>query len=478
MMLLAKDWKCAMDELKHLLRLGTHAEKKYFKEFQGKYDAIVINANILAHTVSSMSSFLGCELSEKFLIDPQTYAFQSYSHLLQSTKGKPKGVEVTVKKSIQTLLDKYGTRLTNIIVTGKRSLKYSDFNDDEGALFLDELCQNVIDFQLNTVKNESTENSEYGEYIEYDIESNSSTLNLEPFALIAPYFYMTENTLEHWLPHNINSIRISKQKFTDKKIYAQIVIDKDILLEEEVLQKLIDAYSGCTADGFFIWIDNFDEKIISYKYLKNFIKLIKDLKAALNKPIYQIYGSYFSIMLTNVYLTGTCHGMEYGETRDVYPVGGGVPVSKFYLPSIHKRLLYREVLDVLLTKDLLTSKEIYFENVCSCKTCHEVIRIDPNIDFGAYGNVKSTTFKRKAGGKEYSVTMDYPTTDAKDLCLRHYLYNKEHEFQFVRGKNFEELKVQLEQAYNENSDILGDDLDYLLTWKRIIEECLMGNNEV
>ena len=457
--------------LKHLMRLGTHSEKKYFKDFKNNYDAIIINANMIAHTVNSMSTFLGCELSKPFIIDPQTYAFQSYTHLLQQSKNKKELSNAKLKKSFQALIDKYGDFLKDIIVNQKRSIKSSDFIGDENAFNLEDLCKNVLAYQQNTIVSETTTNSEYSEYIQYEIENcnENNLLSLKPEFLIAPYFYMTRNTYRNWIDINIESINKSKEIInSESKIYAQIVMDKDILLDSEKINELCSKYINSVADGFLIWLDKFDEKDVSDLYLDKFIEFLKELKKT-EKPIYQIYGSYFSIILSKDILSGVCHGMEYGENRDVYPVGGGIPVSKFYYPALHKRLLYRDALDVLLRMDYLKDKDTYFGSVCNCRNCQEIINI-PIEDFSKYGDVNSTTFKRKSGTRESTVTMDYPTTDSKDLCLRHYLYNKIYEFKYVETHSYVECANELNNSYRQYYDLLGDNIDYLNTWYNIISQ--------
>lgn len=462
-------------KLRHLMRLGTHSEKKYFKDFKENYDALIINASMVAHTVNSMSTFLGCELSKPFIIDPQTYAFQSYTHLLQQNKNKKDLSDVNVKKSFSTLIESYGSFLQRIIIEEKRSIKCTDFMDDNNQNLRD-LCKNVLNYQLETVTSETQNNSEYSEYIEYEIENckDELSLNLVPAFLIAPYFYMTSNTFSDWIDINISAINISKELNPQNvSIFAQIVIDKDILLNEEMVKELCLKYNTSCADGFLIWLDKFDEKEVSEIYLKNFIKFLNQLKCN-KKPIYQIYGSYFSIILTKDKLAGVCHGMEYGENRDVYPVGGGIPVSKFYYPALHKRLLYRDALDVLLRIGYLETLESYYSNVCNCKNCQEIINV-PIDDFSKYGDVNSTTFKRKSGNRESTVTMDYPTNDAKDLCLRHYLYNKISEYKYVENKKYSECAKDLIESYNKYYDYLGDNIDYLKTWWNIILQ--LNDNE-
>lgn len=451
--------------IQHLVRLGTHSEKKYLKKFKDTYDAVVINANILAHAVNAMSSFLGCELMRKFLIDPQTYAFQSRVNLLQDNKED-------VKKSIKKLIDLYGEKLSNIIINDKRSVRLSDFEGENGAAFLSELCENVINFQKNTIKNETTNNSDYSEYLEYLFEEQDNTEcrpdALEPFGLIAPYFYMKESSYPSWLDINIKAIDESKKHSTNG-IYAQIVFEKELLLNKEACNIISEKYIAANCEGYFLWIDSFDEKGVSSAYLNNFMDILKKFRDG-NKKVYHIYGSYFSIMLTGLgFLEGTCHGMEYGETREVFPVGGGIPSSKFYLPKIHRRLLYRNALELLKDKkQYFASKSVYFQNVCSCPKCQELIE-NPENDFIKYGISNSTTFTRN----KQSVTMSYPTTEAKENCLEHYLYVKHNEYTKVLSKRAEVLIEELQSSLNEyEEDIneIGEDIEYLNIWKKVIKE--------
>lgn len=463
-------------QLKHLMRLGTHSEKKYFKDFKDDYDALIINASMVAHTVNSMSTFLGCELSKPYIIDPQTYAFQSYAHLLQQGKDKNGLSDVKVKKSFSTLVERYGNHLKRIVIEEKRSIKSSDFISDNNKN-LEDLCKNVLKYQLETIASETQNNSEYSEYIEYEIENckNNLSLTLVPAFLIAPYFFMTSNTFSDWIDININAINISKTlNYDNTEIYAQIVIDKDLLLDDNKIGQICFKYNESAADGFLIWLDKFDEKEVSEIYLEKFIKFLKLLKHN-KKPIYQVYGSYFSIILTKSILSGVCYGMEYGENRDVYPVGGGIPVSKFYYPALHKRLLYRDALDVLLRNRYLETLDTYYSKVCNCRNCREIINT-PIEDFSKYGDVNSTTFRRRSGSRESTVTMDYPTNDAKDLCLRHYLYNKISEYKYVENKNYSDCADNLVRSYEQYYDCLGDNIDYLKTWSNIILK--LHNNEI
>lgn len=447
----------------HLLRFGTNAEKKYVSDFRDSYDVLMLNANIFAHCTNSISKFISSELcKKKFIIDPQTYAFQYYQGLL--------GTDGNLKKSIEKLVDFYGLRLKDIISCKKRSIDLGDFDSDD--VFLKELCKNVIDFQRNTIKKESLEEkNEYKEYIEYVLEQDGSDLCIEPCSLIAPYFYLSDENFEQWL--NINTKAIELSQNYSMSISAQLVINSSILLDTTKIDKLVNEYSKTNPCEVLLWIDNFDEKDVGDIWLRNYLYLLEKFKKV-NIPVSQLYGSYFSLILINLgLLQACCHGMEYGESRNVFPVGGGVPISKFYLPIAHKRFHFRNIIQLLLNEGWLDNKNIYFEKVCDCPQCREIIKDDPESDIREFGIINTVTNIRKGkNGREYSVMMSYPTTEAKEICLRHYLYNKEREYIFIKEHNISEIIEQLKSAKDILEEKLGIEILYLSSWIRVLSSYL------
>lgn len=452
-----------MIEAAHLLRFGTNAEKKYISDFNNSYDVLMLNANIFAHCSNSISKFISEELCKKqFVIDPQTYAFQYYQGLV--------GANGNLKKSIEKLIDFYGEKLKKIVSEQKRSIELSDFDQDD--VFLKELCKNVIDFQKNTVRTEALEEkNEYKEYIEYVLENDSTYLCVEPCSIIAPYFYLSDDDFGRWL--NINTKAIELSKSYSNSISAQLVINSNILLNKEKLDYLIDEYSKANPCEILLWIDNFDEKEAGDVWLSNYLYLLARFKEA-NIPVSQLYGSYFSLILINLgLLRACCHGMEYGESRSVFPVGGGVPISKFYLPIAHKRFHFRNIIQLLLDEGWLENKELYFEKVCNCPQCKEIIKDDPESDIQEFGIINTVTnIRKRKNGQEYSVMMSYPTSEAKELCLQHYLYNKEKEYDFIKKHNINEIIEQLKQAKDILEEKLGIEILYLSSWVRVISSYL------
>ena len=325
-----------MNKVTHLLRYGTAAEKTHLERTINTYDYLIINGNSAAFVSRAIAKFVVEQFFNKpekgFVIDPITYAFQQNIDLLKS---KTKNGEKMIKKSISMLIEKYGEPIDKIL--RDIPVKPTDFSD---PAVLHKFCYNVLKFQYLIIDDYITDN-ELKKYLEY-----ATKMPLEQFhpkLLIAPYFYLNPNEadFDSWLEINIQflnlSIKSTKENFSDLPVFGQIVINKDTLLNQTYIQKITKAYDQCNCSGINIWIDGFDEHEDNQNLLNGFIDFLHRLK---RKPVYNMYGSFFSILLTHKsikLLNGVSHGMEYGENREVYPVGGGLPVSKYYYLPLHQR---------------------------------------------------------------------------------------------------------------------------------------------
>ena len=173
------------------------------------------------------------------------------------------------------------------LIPSKR-LEVSDIDDT----FIHTFTDNVLKFQKEVSKGKKVD--EYKDYIDFANQEDSSldmSIELEPTFLVAPYFYLDID----WLDINIRLISKAKELApTEKKVFAQIVIDKKIFERatmgyDEDFNRIIDAYKNSSADGFLLWIDGYSEhEEISYS-LKKYIDFLKRLKGESQKIIYSLY---------------------------------------------------------------------------------------------------------------------------------------------------------------------------------------------
>ena len=434
----------------HLIRYGTHAESSFFLEEPEStyFDSMVINGNMMAYSMSAMSSFV-LRSDKQFFLEPQTHAFQQDLEYLVGKNGEPK---ISLKK----LSEQLGSKITDRLEK-KESVEAADFSDDEDIV---DLCEKTLEFQFSCVTNklESSDEADYVNFALEDEESNLTKDNLKPSFLVAPYFYLAGENYAEWMNVNIRAFNKAKdiveEKYSDSSLFAEIVVERQVLLDQPKLDNLISEYSKLDCAGYLIWIDSLVEDQASQAELEKLYELTSSLKTG-EKVVINLYGGYFSLLLSTLDggFDGVCHGLEYGEYRGVVPVGGGIPISKYYFPPVHKRLKYADLQRCCTSKgwgEEGANNEEFASMVCSCDQCK---------DLPMFGDSKLGKPNKKG------VTRNYPTTDSKKHSLRHYLKAKNDEYQGL-GDNLPDLISDLETAYhNFSGSISQEDLSHLLVWR-------------
>ncbi|MCF8002202.1 MAG: hypothetical protein K9K76_10145 [Halanaerobiales bacterium] len=476
------------DETKHILRYGTHADKKFIDNKDFYFDWLAFNGNMVAFTPGAIAEFIMQNLlksdnSKGFFIDPITHAFQHDLSKIKSYSKKEK--KETIKLSIEKLINFYGEPVKNAILDKDISIVPSDFksNNSIDVKLVKNFSENVIKFQLDVTIDKLKEKG----YLDYIEDGSELISNLEPEFLIPPYFYMTESTYEDWLPINLEMLKAVKEKYTHKKVYAQIVVSKDIFMAPEFLKKVKTRYAEINPDGILLWIDDFNEHEVSKSFLIQYAKLVKYF-CNHNIEVINLYGGYFSILLTGFYeennfkLHGVGHGLEYGEHRSVVPVGGGIPTSKYYYYPLHNRLKYREATELLIEKGILDNKDIsnkeaaemYFEEICDQKICKDEI-IKEDID--NFKEFESTEFF-EVEIKGYKQRRRYADRQTRRVCLLHYLLNKNKEFREVKSIDLDDEIQRLRKSYNEYLELnvlSWESLIYLKNWFEALESLKVNN---
>jgi len=464
------------NNIKHILRYGTNADQKYFSgDFESCYDMVAINANMIASSPDALALFVGKQtINKPFFVDPITHLFQHSQSYISGANGN-------IKKSIDNLISKYAIGIISEDANTqdkydllKKEIKKTKLEDN----FVSKFAKNVLDYQENLINGKKNP-GDYKKYVAFAKAEDPLMADLEihqdPDFLVAPYFYIDEYL---WVDKNIELIEISK-KVSNKKIYAQIVLSKRLFErsylsgEGNQFEEMIKKYKETSSDGFLVWLDGYSEHEQVSSSLNEYSKFLKELKTQ-GKPVYLLYGGYFSICLINaISVNAVSHGLEYGESREVVPVGGGIPTAKFYFLPLHKRMILKDMLALII--DLkINSKEDFFEKICDCPTCKESIGSDVLKDFqSTYGITKPSTFKR---GKTL-VTMSFSTTETKSKSLKHYLYNKRKEFEQVSKENLKQIidKVNNDiEAYK--SFVSLDNYQHLLEWEESLKN-ISSNSE-
>jgi len=447
---------------KHIYHFNTHAEKRYFlgPEHRDCYDMIALNGNIVSHTPTGIAGFIATAAKD-FYIDPQTHAFQHATvHLKRDVSDKEAGEtpRYEFKPSIVKLATERLRGPFTDVIENDRPIRPTAFLDGNGNVrsdVVDEVCQSVGCFQLNTM------------FVELDDESREligDVSSLKPSFLVAPYFCLASRHWREWLKINIVCYERTRELFKDLPTYLSLVLSRERLNDST---EIIDAISKVKPDGVLLWIDEHVEEALGISEIESYVNFLRGLKQVTGTA-YNSHGGYLSILLCHSdvggLLDGVGHSMNYGEHRTIVPIGGGLPMAQFYLLSVHSRLRWGDAASIIQPRGWLGSVERYRQNVCMCRQCLDLIEERGSVEraFDVYGRSNPVTITRRTG---VIVRLEYPTREAKQAATRHYVYNKVKEFENIEKKNFRELLGELNNIYNAISSDTGEEfVGHLFTW--------------
>ena len=437
----------------HWMTFSTFAEQDHFEYPQvGAYQGVIINGNMAAYAPAGLAAFLLQKTAPetKYLIDPITHAFQHDPALISDQKGKP-------KRSIQSLADAYGSPIKDIV--GISPLLPNKLQDDN---MLRTFVKKCLEYQSEQISMYMAK-SGAAKYMDDPNE-------LHPYALIAPYFYLTEAAIDEWLPINIRAAKIAVDILNkDKKCFAAVVVDQGILLDPRLIEQICEALSKVSLDGFLIWVDNLDEQSAATAKLRGLLNLTRSLRGKDRKPVINLHGGFFSVLaagnLGDGAMTGVAHGPEFGEFRPVVPVGGGIPIARYYVPRLHARIRYRDAALMFSKLGALKSAAVFHQRICDCPQCQETIA-DDIINFTKFGGGTTKSVRRKHG----IVRIQFPTTEAKLMCLRHYLQRKHREYLSVTELDADALIKNLCDGEAEYLPVAGSaGVSHLRIWQKIFD---------
>lgn len=435
-------------KIEHWMLFGTFAEQRYFAYPKpDSYRGVIINGNMASHAPDGLAAFLLEKTKLPYLIDPMTHAFQHDPSFVLGGDGEP-------KKSILAMAQHYDGGADFLYkLVGKKPLLPSHLKDDG---VLKNFVIQCLKFQ-RTILSEAMQSAEAMKYLLFDEPK------LSPYALVAPYFHLTESNAAAWLPIQLQSCKFARQELgSGEKLFMGVVLSQGLLNSNA--KALSQALLKVDVDGYLLWVDDLDEQQAGLTELMNFLQLARSLRESGKREVINLHGGYFSILAAGTLgqgvLSGVTHAPEFGEYRSVVPVGGGIPIARYYIPQLHSRVRYRDAVRLFTALGWFKDAATFHKNVCSCQECKDTLDGDAG-NFVLFGKGTPKTVRRGNG----MVRIDFPTTETKVRCLKHYLQRKQAEYEFSANDSASVILQDLQNGKKIFEDYLGDGVAHLDTWQ-------------
>ena len=441
----------------HWMLFATFAEQRHFEyPRKGTYHGVVINANMAAHAPAGLAAFLLEKTAGmNYLVDPLTHAFQHDPEVLCNEDGEP-------KPALRNLADLYGEPVADRV--GRQPVLPRHFADDDVLRGFTERC---IRFQCDHLLG-YMRSSEAAKYLD------EHEAQLPPYAVIAPYFFLAETTIKDWLPICARSVRFAREaadRFRAKRVFASIVASQGVLADDVARGAIARTFLETGADGYILWVDDLDERTASKHVLNGLLGLTEMLRCDRQREVINLHGGYFSVLAAGSvgagrYFTGVAHGPEFGEYRGVIPVGGGIPIARYYVPRLHARVRYRDALRLFTSMDCLRNAERFHEKICGCEECRSVLEGDV-MNFVRFGEGSVKSVRRRHG----IVRIEFPFRETKLRCLRHYLQRKRLEYEAAGTLDASDLLDELRKGAEEYENFAGlEGVSHLRLWPEVLSQ--------
>jgi len=394
------------EEPQVFIRYGLSRKKNLLRDTRDWYDGLVIPANLLLYQYRGTPAVI-YYCRQPFFIDPMSYLF---AYPFEDFKKRITKGESKFKPSYVKLIEGYGEDPEILHNQNYYTLVQYLLNSKKE---LGTFINNCMNFQFNNV-NDTINNSK--EFLQED-----ESLDFRPEFLIPPYFLFSSNG--HYNELNFSVLDYcwgNKTSWENIDIFPMLLMQKESL-NEEFIKELKNRFGNYDFPGYCLWVENFDERLVTVDQITNLMNLIEVFSEGKSKQIVLLFGGFFSMLLFKYGLNCISHGIAYSEMKSMHAavrqMGGGVPI-RYYIPELHQFLTIKNSLQILrIRKDLL----------CNCPICQRLVQSDPE-------NI--TRFE-----------------DEEELAELHFLYNRRKEKSTISRLNGKDIIKYLDYIYNLNSDI-------------------------
>ena len=298
------------ERFQHYLSYGS-TDQQTVRDLSGLYDGLLVPGTIAAFQAEGTKGFvltLSASTSAPYVID-------SRFPLFQNRLGAP-------KKSHQMLAAILGAPS---LIRSDRDPLPADFSDD----LVRTIASSWIDFNLGF---EDVKTKTFDKYAARLGEAVLPEDRQKPAYILPPYAMVGEMG-DGWWDVSTRIWNASVEHGASLEgggSLRRVIAARDAAILGTLLADVSDV-------EIVLWVSNLDEfRQTSEASLVQYALALKDSRERGQRP-FALYGGFFSVLMARFGLTGSSHGIGFGEHRDwVELPSSGAPPARYYVSRLHR----------------------------------------------------------------------------------------------------------------------------------------------
>lgn len=293
-------------DFSHYLSYGA-TDQQTVRALTGDYNGLLVPGTVAAFQRDGTGGFV---LTLSATADAPEYAIDPRTPLFQQGLSKP-------KKSHQSLADLLG--IPALIRT--HDPDPSEFTDDIVAT----MARNWAQFNGDYRAAAGSKFAKYAKRLGQAVQPRDAQ---QPTFVLPPYFVARRRS-DPWWGVSQRLFRATLEEMDDAERVVRVVATTSGLGLADLLTDVDELRAA-------IWVSGLEELTADSSELANYGQTVSDASDD-GMELFALYGGFFSVLLQNVGLSGSSHGIGFGEYRQwVELPSSGPPPARYYLPQLHR----------------------------------------------------------------------------------------------------------------------------------------------
>jgi hypothetical protein len=285
-----------------------HVSQDFFRRHRGKYDGLIIPLSIACVFRQGTGGFV-LTLKKEYAIDPRT-------PILQADFDRH-----SLRRAHLEIAEVHGQTVAQILVT--RPLQPADVSP-----LAAEMAASVLSFQKEFAQQSAEKVDKYAALLGEEVQTEYGG----PHFLIPPYFRSAGRD-DPWYEV---SLGLARAAISGKEGYRLApVLHITPGFPESEFEQMASDYSNSGFDGLILFVNNLQEYLAPAATLAKYANLVALLRSQ-EKPLFGLFGGYFTLLLRKIGLGCFSNAVGYGEYRDSGYHEGGQAVRRYYIPTLHR----------------------------------------------------------------------------------------------------------------------------------------------